>query len=929
MVTLESKTFTKGEIPEETNFIVNPIITSAQEMTGDGIKTIRRVLASGFNGSTNIRVERASEVVNPSGRLRRDLMFGGSIIVDVGNINNLLKAVSLLDQKFSILEVIRALIKEGYIPPNQTVLLLGTAGGLLPDGKPAEVIEAQVIKGDVDYSLARFAARQDGQIEVNHLEDPTRIILENGFIVSQIGRENNSNAVYIRIEVDDDNNVPNLQELIYQAATAAGLRHYTVRGTITGPLEAELTVISQLPDQPLTKEGMEDVKAILKTINYDNKDPKSVFNFVGTTTTAVSRRSDEWAKKSGDPSYSPQGHWHGYVGRSTGGHIRSLKPKKGSVVEIILEPTDVVQIFKGETSPESKTREEKNPLARFSELSRFSGLTPLTFEEIQELVKRQQEIRSLIEERMNAIWAETSLTEQSKFIVERLKTGYSLIIEGLNLIKEWIRKGGTFDWESFVKLGRKILFHHNSALATANRRLGPGSHLYEFSEIDRVAYKLEGGKLLASYLILLSMGAMASGELGGNGESIRQIFQREITNVIEDPYKNSYQKFFSRLFLIFVKMQIEVFQDKALANDPSAIFSKIEKFFEDKPQLEEIVKNIVTIGRTVRETEKDGIHRISGIYNRYGDPLSRDTAQNIFWEDFFTSYFSSEGFQSLLTPFGRILGPLKQRLAEIIAKIYSQYPGPIFDIGTGITRREKGNTQMAVPGDVLIALQEMGVDPRIIEDFYRNIFLTDISGSNLMTLAEEVLPKGGKLGYWDGTHPSSIGDGDFLYVIASLSLHQLDEEQQREAYQTILRGLQEDGMFFVIGVSKETGWLQSLLIPHNLIDEEGWDLVPPGLSDLKKEFNGRKEIPLIWLIKKGEKGDEKGNWCLAPVPGLCQASKYIYDLFGYRKVFVSEREVNQEIERIKQNNPEFQIDEEIKRKLVMDIAIRKAENSVN
>lgn len=337
----KERLFTKTLIPETPSpFMVKKLFNEVPQVTDKAITTINEKLKD----IGVVIIQRASDVINSPRRLERDLSFDGSIIVNTGGIDNLVNATLVGNQKFSTLDVAKALREAGIISSEDKYLKFGTAGTVIDDDRPAEVIDAQVIVKKYDYYLARAAARQDGSISLKHLGDPQRVLLENEFLVKEIGKEKNDNSLYIRINVGDK--PQDILSLVYEAATAAGLEHYTIRGTVYGLIKADLAVITKLPDQSLSENGMDDIASILAVSQYETNNSNGEFHFVGTTSNAVSRQSEKWGKKTGNEIYSPQGHWYGYSNEGIGGHIRNLTPQTGVVVEIILEPAKVVQLVK-------------------------------------------------------------------------------------------------------------------------------------------------------------------------------------------------------------------------------------------------------------------------------------------------------------------------------------------------------------------------------------------------------------------------------------------------------------------------------------------------------------------------------------------------------------------------------------------------------
>jgi hypothetical protein len=258
------------------------------------------------------------------------------------NIGNLIEATPLEDQQFSALDTTAALIESGHIPSDKKALKMGASGVPLENGIAGEVIEKQVIRRKTVAILSKEAhSDSEGKIVVNDLDDPSRALLENEFVVSQVSPDQNR-SVYIRLEGFDGQT--DLYTSIKAAVDAAGIKHCTVRATIHGPLIAKMAVIKELPKHRLN--NLQEVLEKLVPKELDS-DPEGKFHFFGSITDAVSRKWDRWGNENmtKNPIYSTNGHYHGFSeDRKIGGHVLALKPQPGAVVELLIEPARVVQV---------------------------------------------------------------------------------------------------------------------------------------------------------------------------------------------------------------------------------------------------------------------------------------------------------------------------------------------------------------------------------------------------------------------------------------------------------------------------------------------------------------------------------------------------------------------------------------------------------
>jgi len=171
------------------------------------------------------------------------------------------------------------------------------------------------------------------------LETPERVLLENEFIVEK-GEIAENKGIFI--EIDVKNYEVDLYTLIASATKNAGLDNYTIICSISGGVTANLAVIKGLPEQKI--EDMSGVKNVLIAHELKND---SEFHFVGTRSVEKSRQNEKWGQITGNPVYSPNGHYHGYsADNKIGGHILGIKPHKGAKVRLVIEPARVVQVVK-------------------------------------------------------------------------------------------------------------------------------------------------------------------------------------------------------------------------------------------------------------------------------------------------------------------------------------------------------------------------------------------------------------------------------------------------------------------------------------------------------------------------------------------------------------------------------------------------------
>jgi|CXWL01.1.fsa_nt_gi hypothetical protein len=278
--------------------------------------------------------------------VRAALKYGESVIVDTGGIDTLLNAVPRVEQNISAANIDRSLAKAGLIKPGQRYLKMGASGGVVGDDRAAELIEARLIgiKGEIlnTAEMTRAAwVDENNELHITPHRSDERVLLENAMLLRKINPQEN-NAVFLKIKVDEDVS-ESLYSKIDKEAQSLGWKHYTVRGTIMGSMELLNSVIRSLPAGPL--KSLQEVRTILVAENKSVED--TTYHFVGTTTNAASRYSEQWGnqKFTGNPVYSPQGHIHGRaVDGSAGGHCVAVKPKIGTTIYLIIEPAKVVQV---------------------------------------------------------------------------------------------------------------------------------------------------------------------------------------------------------------------------------------------------------------------------------------------------------------------------------------------------------------------------------------------------------------------------------------------------------------------------------------------------------------------------------------------------------------------------------------------------------
>jgi hypothetical protein len=338
----------RSEVPKNSPYEVKPLVVESLQVNQSTASDLQTSLNSSGIGSVRVSAVRdmsADKIAKLDRRVKRAINYSGSVIVDAGDgIGALVNATPRKEQEFSTLEVDRALIDAGIIPTGKKSLKMGASGAVTKENRGAEVIEVTVFNVRGNISRAGVLTKAAWSDERNHIHvdsfvDPSRVLLENEFVVSE-GDTRESNALLF--EIDTTRGDVDLYQQIAKLAREARIEHYTVRCTIKGPLKAKLAVIKHLPDQPLG--DLDDVKGVLVAKDLETED---VFHFVGSRSDATSRRDKKWGKITGNEVYSPNGHYHGYSeDGKIGGHILALHPQPGSRVDLVLEPANVIQVVK-------------------------------------------------------------------------------------------------------------------------------------------------------------------------------------------------------------------------------------------------------------------------------------------------------------------------------------------------------------------------------------------------------------------------------------------------------------------------------------------------------------------------------------------------------------------------------------------------------
>lgn len=340
-------------MPEQLTSKKYEVITlkdNAPELSDDQLNSFTDTITNSGIGST--RFKRVNELTNSdlqgmsNGEIAA-IHYSGSRIVDHGGINNLVDGIAVEEQQFSTQKINDALIENGIIPSDLDAIKMGPAGAVVENGRGGEVIEATMFKTrkDVDkiMSKAKVAwSDQHGNLRVTTPQDDNRVILENQVVLTKKPIEE-SKAIAMEIDVTTPG--VDLVKLISNAANAAGIEDYSVRCTISGPITTDLSVLTSLPQNPL--QDMKEVGTYLQ--KFPDVNFNGTFHFTGSRTALESRQSEKWGSPqfTGNPVYSPDGHYHGYgVEQEIGGHILNMRPNKGALVKLLIEPAEVVQVVK-------------------------------------------------------------------------------------------------------------------------------------------------------------------------------------------------------------------------------------------------------------------------------------------------------------------------------------------------------------------------------------------------------------------------------------------------------------------------------------------------------------------------------------------------------------------------------------------------------
>lgn len=324
------------------------LVEEAQELTPEAVKKFSDIIEDSGIGSSKIKAVKdiqTEDMAHLSDGAKRSLNFSNSIIVDAGQgIGALINAVPQAEQTFSTSEVNKALSDAGLIAEGR-VMKMGTSGAVVEDQRGAEVIEVTIFdtRDKVTSVTSKTKAAwsdEEGQLRVSSFDDDKRVLLENEFLVEERDMKK-SNALALQIDHVESNDI-DLYQLIAKAAEEAGFENYSVRCTISGPIKAKMAVIKALPEQRI--ENMEGVREALAVHDMQTN---STFHFTGTRSTQVSRQNERWGEITGNPVYSPNGHYHGSsVDGKVGGHIQGITPQKGAKILMIIEPAKVAQIVK-------------------------------------------------------------------------------------------------------------------------------------------------------------------------------------------------------------------------------------------------------------------------------------------------------------------------------------------------------------------------------------------------------------------------------------------------------------------------------------------------------------------------------------------------------------------------------------------------------
>lgn len=337
----------RRELSETSSYRTREIVSEIPEITPRTLEVIQAFFHERVAGQVDVLSSSdARKKENIDRKLIKALGYSGSVILDTGSIGNLTDAVPQVEQEFSTLDIAQALRQDGLIQDDERYLKMGASGAVVNKSKGAEVIEAQYIASGEAAMLGKTASQNEqGVLMAQRSVDPARVLLENEFIVRNQAAEKGK-SILIRLELRE-NFEQDLIAIIDQAAQAAGLEHYTVRATIVGPVQADVAVISRLPERPI--QSAAEIASLLVVGRQEAQSSENIFHFVGSRSTAETRVNQRWQELTGSRIYPGEraGHYHGYSeDGKMGGHIRNLRPQAGSRVEIILEPAKVVAVEK-------------------------------------------------------------------------------------------------------------------------------------------------------------------------------------------------------------------------------------------------------------------------------------------------------------------------------------------------------------------------------------------------------------------------------------------------------------------------------------------------------------------------------------------------------------------------------------------------------
>lgn len=306
-----------------------------------------------------------------------DPEFGGSIIVDMAGIDNLIREVSAEEQRFDIREALEQLVEAGVISKSDGRMLhLGPSGGevgvgdndmgLDPESHPAEVLELRELEvtseGELeitDRTMVGFTVDDkegDSSARAANLYDQDdRMILTNGFLVreeegsqdnEQEEGESRDGMIAREIEFREDSDI-NLIELIKQAADEAGIEDYTARISVEGSAEVTQSVIQDLPEDE-SLDTMDQVGEVLEAEEVTMEEGDKLTG-QASRSAGSPRKSEKWGQTTGKTDiYANIGHYHGTMMRRhddkldehSTAHLQSITPKEGCTVKIVFEQAD-------------------------------------------------------------------------------------------------------------------------------------------------------------------------------------------------------------------------------------------------------------------------------------------------------------------------------------------------------------------------------------------------------------------------------------------------------------------------------------------------------------------------------------------------------------------------------------------------------------